>query len=173
MRNIELKARVRNLRAVEAIARDLDSVALAARMRQVDTYYDVPDGRLKLREIFGSEERWEVIFYRRLDQRGPKRSDYEVAPVGDPARLKRVFDAAFGVRCVVRKERTVYLLGNTRIHLDSVAGLGEFLEFEVVMSGGEPDADGEERVRQLMAVFGISPHDLVESSYVDMISAGP
>ena len=171
MRNIEIKARVPSLAAAEATARKLPGAKLAARLHQVDTYFRIPAGRLKLRETHGSEERSELVYYERPDERGPKRCRYEVAAVSNPQEMKRLLALAFGIRCVVEKDRTVYLVDTVRIHLDRVAGLGEFLEFEVVMSEGDPDAAGEERARELMRVFRIEPDDLVEVSYADLIES--
>ena len=168
MRNVEIKARLRDMGAAERIAVELAGPEPHARLRQVDTYFRVPAGRLKLREISGTEERAELIVYHRPDQSGPKSSTYHVAPVDDPAALKGVLVECLGVRIVVDKRRTVYLWRNVRIHLDSVAGLGEFLEFEAVMPEGAADEEGERLVADLMERFGTPRGDLIEGSYSDM-----
>ena len=165
MRNIEIKARLSDPAAAEAVAARLADAGPHARLHQVDTYFFIPEGRLKLREIDGEEGCAELIFYRRPDSPGPKSCDYEIARVSDPAGINRVLDAAFGIRAVVDKQRTVYLYRNVRIHLDRVRGLGKFLEIEAV----EPDSGGESLVRELLEKFSIRPEDLVEGSYCDLM----
>ncbi len=169
MRNIEIKARLRDFEEAEVVARRLGGPQPHLRVVQVDTYFTVPAGRMKLREITGTVERAELIFYHRADQAGPKRSEYEVVPVSNPRELKAMLAAALGIRTVVRKQRTVYLHQNVRIHLDVVDGLGTFLEFEAVMPDGAPDCEGEDLLRRLMSEFSIQPADLLESSYSDLV----
>ncbi|MBU4174037.1 MAG: class IV adenylate cyclase [Actinobacteria bacterium] len=166
MRNIEIKARLKSISSAEPIASGLAGSGPHARLLQVDTYFNVPDGRFKLREEGGIGE---LIYYRRPDAPGPSRCDYVIVSIGSPAEVKGVLEAALGVRCVVRKHRTVYLYKNVRIHLDEVEGLGWFLEFEAVMPEGSPDGDGESLVRGLMRAFGLERDDLVDCSYCDLL----
>lgn len=169
MRNIEIKARYPDLEIAEAHARRIAGERPHTRLRQLDTYFKVPAGRLKLREIEGTEKKAELIFYHRPDQKGPKRCDYQLAPVADPAPLKHLLATAFGVRVIVDKERTVYLYKNVRIHLDRVRGLGTFLEFEAVMEDGVPDAAGRALLDSLLLEFGITGDQLLETSYCDLL----
>lgn len=169
MRNIEIKARYPDLDAAEAHARRIAGEHPHARLRQLDTYFTVPSGRLKLREIEGAAQKAELIFYQRPDQKGPKRCDYQLAPVADPTPLKRLLATAFGVRVVVDKERTVYLYKNVRIHLDRVRGLGTFVEFEAVMEDDVPDASGRALLDSLLLEFGVAPDQLLEASYCDLL----
>lgn len=173
MRNIELKARISDYDAAEEAARRLAGPAPCARMRQVDTYFHVPEGRLKLREIEGDGPRAELIFYRRPDGSGPKRCDYEIAPAAEPARTKSLLAASLGVRTVVDKRRTVYIWRNVRIHLDRVEGLGAFIEFEAVMPEGAPDSEGELLLCRLMGEFSLREEDLVGGSYCDLLHHKP
>uniref|UniRef100_A0A8C3FEW7 CYTH domain-containing protein n=1 Tax=Chrysemys picta bellii TaxID=8478 RepID=A0A8C3FEW7_CHRPI len=75
--------------------------------------------------------RGQLIFYERPDSEGPKLSHYSISPTADPAGLKAVLSQALGVQGVVKKERRLYVVGQTRVHLDRVEGLGDFLELEV------------------------------------------
>ena len=171
MRNIEIKARLKDMRAAEAVAVRLAGPtphAPPAHLHQRDTYFRVPDGRLKLRETEGGPS--ELIFYRRSESCHPRRCEYETAPVEDPGGIKRVLSSAFGVRAVVEKTRTVYLHRNVRIHLDRVVGLGEFLEFEAAMPDGSTDAEGESAVRELMREFSVGREELVGESYCELIA---
>jgi len=168
--NIDIKARYADLRRARQIALRLGA-KLAGRDRQVDTYFRVPRGRLKLRESKLSAS--ELLPYIRADRRGPKRSDYEVIRVPSGQRVKAILSRVLGVRTVVRKTRDIYWLGNVRIHLDRVDGLGTFIEFEAVFDGS-PRAEraNREKVRKLLAAFGIAGKDLVKVSYADMLKDG-
>jgi predicted adenylyl cyclase CyaB len=166
-RNIEIKARVRDRRRLEQLAAGL-SDAPAEVIRQEDTFYNVPHGRLKLR-VF-SAERGELIFYERPDTSGPKVSDYSIVPTDSPQALHALLAAALGVRTIVRKTRTLYMAGQTRIHVDEVEGLGDFVELEVVLRPGQSHIEGEGIAAGLMNALEISEIDLVEGAYADLAS---
>ena len=165
-RNVELKCRCRDLAAAAAALAPLNPRD-AGVMVQVDTYFHVPHGRLKLREIVGV--RAELIWYDRTDAAEARNSDYRLTPVSHPAELAASLGAAVGVRGTVRKSRHLLLWHNVRIHLDDVAGLGTFVEFEAVMSPGETEAEGHRRVAQLCAVLSLTPGDRLETSYSDLL----
>ena len=169
MRNIEIKARLKSVSCAEPIASEFAGSGPHARLLQVDTYFNVPDGRFKLREEGGTGE---LIYYRRPDTPGPGRCEYVIASIDSPAEVKEVLEAALGISCVVRKQRTVYLYQNVRIHLDQVEGLGAFLEFEAVMPEGSPDSEGESLLLDLMRAFGLEQADLVDCSYCDLMKQG-
>jgi predicted adenylyl cyclase CyaB len=164
LRNIELKARLRNRAAAMRTCRDLGAV-LQGEIRQVDTYFRVPEGRLKLRESDPGQDY--LVFYRRPDMAGPKRCDYVIQTVDRS--LRGVLGAALGELAVVEKTRSLYLWHNVRIHLDSVTRLGEFIEFEAVLSGACDDEDGRRKAAFLQETFGIPAGDLIEASYLDLL----
>ncbi|MCJ7652381.1 MAG: class IV adenylate cyclase [Actinobacteria bacterium] len=168
MRNIEIKARITDIEKAEAVAVSIAGQAIA-RVRQVDSYFNVQEGRLKIREEQGSSPRNELIFYRRQDRADPKQSDYRIIAVDSPDSLKRVLAEALGVKAVVRKERTVYLLENSRIHLDSVDGLGTFIELEVPVPNEASGSKARKAVQELMKAFSIEKADLLACSYSDLI----
>src|ERR1044071_549990 len=136
-RNIELKARCGDLIGAREVA-----LRLGARdggvQNQIDTYFNVSHGRLKLREIDG--ERAELISYDRADVACGRDSWYRIVAVVSPRELAESLGAACGVRGKVVKRRQIYLYHNVRIHLDTVEGLGTFVEFEAVMGAAEEDA---------------------------------
>jgi len=99
----------------------------------------------------------------------PTESQYVLAPTDDPLALKTALTNALGVRAVVRKQRTLYLVGQTRIHFDRVENLGEFIELEVVLTPGQTFAEGVEIAAKLMRQLEINEQDLVESAYVDLL----
>lgn len=167
-KNIELKARIRSLDAAREIAAVL-ATAPPETQHQVDTYFHCRHGRLKLREIVG--RRAELIWYERPNDAEAKASEYGLLAVAEPAEMKRALAAALGVRAVVDKQREIFLHHNVRIHLDRVAGLGEFLEFEAVLSDGIDAARGQAQVAELQRRFGIAAADLLTGSYGEMIAA--
>ena len=165
--NVEIKARLHDRRRVEAALAELRAAG-PTELRQVDVFFPTPSGRLKLRTI--NEAAGELIFYDRPDRPGPKTSDYVIAPVPDPAALRQALSRAYGERAVVEKVRTLYLIGPTRVHLDAVRGLGDFLELEVVLASPDAAAAGRQTADELMRRFGIGPDDLVTGAYVDQLT---
>jgi len=166
--NVEIKARVGDLESLTAAVAALAD-GPPERLDQEDTFFDCPRGRLKLRR-FG-DGTGELIFYRRADGEGPRESLFTKAAV-DPAATGRLLADALGVAGTVRKRRTLYHHGQTRIHLDRVDGLGDFLELEVVLHEGETIADGEAIARALMVRLGVDATDLVPVAYVDLLAQG-
>ena len=165
--NIEIKARVLDPEAAERIAESLGARSMGAD-RQEDTYFRVPRGRLKLRRsLFAGEQ---LVAYLRPDVPGPKRADYEVIPTPRDGRTREILEAMFGVEAVVRKVRRLWVVGDTRIHVDTVEGLGDFVEFEAVYPHGSADAEQAARldVERLLAAFAIPPEDLVPHSYREL-----
>ncbi|MHB8896671.1 MAG: class IV adenylate cyclase [Candidatus Geothermincolia bacterium] len=167
MKNLEIKARIENLEAAVETATILAG-SCHSDVRQVDTYFFVPTGRLKLREYGDTAE---LISYHRPDTREPKFSEYEIALISDPSGVKEALAAALGIKCVVTKRRRVFLTGNTRIHVDEVEDLGAFLEFEVVLGGSGDLEDPASTVARLSREFGITEEDLVDVSYCDLLES--
>lgn len=166
-RNVEIKARVDDLAAVRARVETLTS-APAEYLTQTDTFFRVPHGRLKLREL--GDGTAELIFYDRPDQPGPKASTYTRCPVADAELLRTVLTASVGVRGVVRKERDVFLHEQTRIHLDRVEGLGSFLELEVAIGDDEPLSAGEAIAREILRFLDVADEQLIASAYIDLLA---
>lgn len=165
MKNLEVKARVVSIEAaMETAARLAGSLSLD--IQQTDTYFIVHEGRLKLRE---EDDKAELIFYNRPNSREPKYSDYLISEVGNPTVVKKVLESNLGVKTVVTKHRKVFLLENTRIHIDEVDDLGNFVEFEVVLGENTRLDDSRRTVDWLINEFGIKVADLVEGSYCDLL----
>jgi predicted adenylyl cyclase CyaB len=164
--NIEIKARVQDFVGLKALAERLSDTPVQV-IPQEDTFFNIPKGRLKLREL--APDHAQLVWYTRADDSGPKRSDYQIYETGDPAQLKSTLTLALGVRGVVKKIRYLYLAGQTRIHLDDVEGLGHFMELEVVMRPGQSDMEGQVVAEELMNKLGITPGDLLNGAYMDMI----
>src|SRR4051812_45132948 len=133
-RNVEIKARARDFERQRSVAEQLAG-APGEDLVQEDTFFNVPSGRLKLRQVQGRPG--ELIHYARPDTAGPKESQYLFYPTDRPEELKPVLANALGVSGIVRKKRTLYLIGQTRVHIDRVEGLGEFVELEVILDPGQ------------------------------------
>jgi adenylate cyclase class IV len=165
-RNVELKARCRDVAVARAAAIEVGA-APAGVLEQADTYFRVPHGRLKLRETAGRPA--ELIQYARPDHPDARGSDYQLVPAPDPAGLKAALAAALGVRGEVRKRRELLLWRNVRIHLDDVAGLGTFLEFEAVLSAADDEPTAREWLAILTDALRVAPADRVSQSYADLL----
>jgi predicted adenylyl cyclase CyaB len=166
MRNHEFKARLDDPKAMLTRGRELGA-DLWGDLRQVDTYFSVPQGRLKLRETAGFQG--ELVYYERDEHASDRPSDYQIARVAEPATMLNVLQGALGTLAVVRKRRTLLLLDTTRIHLDNVEGLGSFLEIEVPVKNGETDARAE--IDSLMRDLGYAWGDCIRASYLDLVLA--
>ena len=165
--NVEIKARATDVtRQRELAARISDAPRVL--IPQVDTFFEVAAGRLKLREF--SAEHGELILYHRSPGPGPKTSVYTIAPTSKPAALGEILAAILQVRGVVRKQRHLYMVGRTRIHFDDVADLGWFIELEVVLSPGESPEDGRAVAIDLMKKLEIRDEDLIDSPYIDLLT---
>lgn len=164
-RNVEIKAATANLAAIDEKVATLADEGPTV-LEQQDVFFHCPCGRLKLRRLPG---RAELIAYERPDAAGPKESRYVVHCTDDPDGLQNALSLALGIRGVVRKHRTLYLVGPTRVHLDRVEGLGDFVELEVVLAEGLDVDDGFVTARRLMAELGISEDQLVEKAYIDLL----
>jgi predicted adenylyl cyclase CyaB len=164
--NIEFKAMVNDLREVETRLQTLSPV-FKGLDHQIDTYFNVPHGRLKLRE--GNIEH-ALIQYHRDNLAGAKESSvvlYKHKP--DPA-LKQILTLQFGVLKVVDKQRKIYFIDHVKFHFDQVLGLGEFMEVEVINENNRFTMEElQAECKRWIGFFDILPEQFVETSYSDMI----
>ena len=166
MHNIEIKARINSL---DAMAERIGALGAgpAQHVSQDDTFFHCNSGRLKLRAT--PDGSGQLVYYTRPDRTGPKASSYLLVPVSSPDALREALTLAYGQAGRVRKRRVVYLVGRTRIHLDTVETLGAFLELEVVLGANEAIESGVGEVEALMKRLGIEPSQLVASSYLELL----
>ena len=165
--NVEIKARCADPEAIrqtlEKLGADFKGVD-----HQTDTYFRVPNGRLKLRE--GNIEN-SLIHYDRADVPGSKESVvtlHRTRP--DSATLKEVLSRSLGVLIEVKKRRGIYFIDNVKFHVDDVEGLGSFVEIEAIDTTGTAGRDALRRqCEEFMEALGIEPADLVSGSYSDML----
>jgi len=166
MKNIEVKMEIRNFRAIENILKDVGAVS-AGKMRQKDTYYHNSNGRLKIREI--DHQICEIIFYKRPNKKGSKISDYsiETVPNNQCKNIKRIYRKNYGEKVVVDKERKLWFIDNTRIHLDRVKDLGTFLELETVVKDKMTEAKKEFNL--VFDTLKLTTNNKIKGSYCDIL----
>jgi adenylate cyclase class IV len=167
-RNVEIKARLDG--SIESLLPRARALADGPEVliEQDDTFFTCAHGRLKLRD-FGDGS-GELIHYERADIEGPKLSDYVRAPTADPAALREALTRAHGVIGRVRKTRWLLLAGQTRIHLDRVHGLGDFMEIEVVLRSEQSASDGEAIAERLMSALGVARERRLAGAYLDLLA---
>ena len=169
-RNIEIKARTDS---VESLLTRAQAVAESAPeiIHQDDTFFRVPNGRLKLREFADGSA--ELIHYHRPDHGEAKASDYVRVAVPDASALREALARGCGLLGRVRKERLLLLVSEggfqTRVHIDRVENLGDFMELEVVLQDGQSDADGAAEAERLMAALGLHNAQRLTGSYLDLL----
>ena len=167
-RNIEIKARIESVEDMLPRALALAD-GPAELIVQDDTFFAVRQGRLKLREFADGSA--ELIHYQRPDARAAKASDYVRVPLPDPAALREALTRACGQTGHVRKRRWLLMVGHTRIHLDRVEGLGDFIEIEVVLEADQSDEQGHARAEALMDDLGLAHAPRLAGAYKDLLAA--
>lgn len=164
--NLEIKARCYDPEHVRCVLREAGA-RFAGTDHQTDTYFHVPQGRLKLRQ--GNIEN-SLIFYHRADQAGPKASEVTMHSSVELGAIKPVLEAALGVRAIVRKRREIYYVANIKFHIDEVEGLGSFVEIEAAGPPGENRAALQAQCEEYMRRFELRSEDLLTRSYSDMVA---
>jgi len=172
---VELKAEVDDLDIVRRKLTSLGAQHLGT-FRQVDVYFDVPEGRLKLREVEGISEA-ELVYYERENIAGPKRSDVFILKVHEPAFFKTLLGRLLKTKAIVEKVREIYRYRETplaskyrhiQIHLDEVRRLGNYVEFEMETSDRTAEKD-RQILRSLMEKLNIKTEQLKRLSYADLL----
>jgi predicted adenylyl cyclase CyaB len=164
--NIEIKARTANADKIRQylLNRGADFKGID---HQTDTYFNVPNGRLKLRQ--GNIET-NLIWYQRNNQPGPKQSDFILTPVADANTLKQTLTNALGVKIAVVKKREIYFIGNVKFHIDELESLGTFVEIEASNKTEDlPVEKLQEQCEYYRKAFEIRDEDLLQYSYSDML----
>lgn len=162
--NLELKAKVKSINNIKLLLNDFGAT-FGCKMVQVDTYFNVHKGRLKLREI--DEKESQLIYYDRKESTTEMWSNYLIVKVEEAACLKEVLAASNGIRVVVKKFRELYMYENCRIHIDDVEGLGSFMELEVIHN------DSESKTKELFDMIkeklSAEIEEIINASYSDIL----
>jgi predicted adenylyl cyclase CyaB len=164
--NIEIKARTTRAADIRKILLE-EGADFKGTDHQTDTYFNVPNGRLKLRQ--GNIEN-NLIYYERANAAGPKTSHFDLVPVPDAEALKAVLSKSLGIKVVVQKEREIYFIENVKFHLDTLRQLGNFVEIEASNRHHPLSLERlHEQCNYYMRRFAILDPDLVNLSYSDML----
>jgi len=168
MKNLEIKAAAEDLPGLRRALRQLGARRVPKPLDQVDWYFATPRGRLKLRHRKGARSA-ELIFYVRADSAKARLSEYQKLPVADVPGVLRLLRAMFTPGACVRKRRDLWLFGETRVHLDRVAGLGTFVEIEVPYARSQ--AEARRVMTRLRERLGIGGRSVLACSYADLLAA--
>lgn len=163
-KNLEIKVPVKNLSKLIKIVENKGGVLIYS-SRQIDVYYKLKSGRLKVRNSANGEK--SVIFYRRVEDGSERWSDFEVIPVQNPEEWIKFFDKFLDRLVVVDKHRTLYHFQNTRIHFDKIKSLGSFVEIETKVIGSKSKARKE--FAEIMELLKLNPQEQILNSYSDLI----
>jgi len=165
---VELKARVKNLNLFRKRLAELEAERFGC-FRQTDTYFEVPKGRLKLRQTDG-EKKAQLIYYEREDVAKPKKSKVVIIDIGDSESFKTMLEKVLEVKVTVDKTREIYRHKGTQIHLDNVKSLGTFIEFErKTPTDSASVGKNREVLERLMKTLGIDPKSLESLSYSELV----
>jgi len=165
---VELKARYEDLGKARALLSGATSLGTFV---QSDTYFSLGERRLKLRSTDGVKE-GQLVYYERPDASGVKESQVLLATVSDGAAVREMLTRVLPVQAEVRKTREVYRFQGVQVHLDTVAGLGKFLEFEKILTDDSEREEGRKTLEALRRYFQIPEEDLMASSYSDLVESG-
>lgn len=164
--NIEIKARTTKTEQIREFLLN-EGAEYKGTDIQTDTYFNVPAGRLKLRQ--GNIEN-SLIYYNCENVTGLKQSDFELLPVENGETLKLILTKAMGVKIIVRKSREIYYIKNVKFHLDILDGIGRFVEIEATNMQNNLTIDElSEQCSFYMQEFAITEADLIPGSYSDML----
>lgn len=164
--NIEFKAKSNNNEAAEKILLQHNPMFIGED-HQIDTYFNVPNGRMKLRE--GNIEN-ALIHYERENTAGSKSSHVLLYQHKPDKNLKTVLTKALGIKAVVDKKRKIYFIDNVKFHFDEVNELGTFVEVEAIDKDGSISKEKLQQQCDYYAnLLNIQPADYMSKSYSDMI----
>ncbi len=166
MKNIEIKAKTRNPERIRNILKRENANKIDI-LKQKDTYFNSSISRLKLREI--NNEKFVLIQYERADKKKAKVSNYSIYKTNSPDQLKKCLIQSLGIKIIVEKIREIYQIENTRIHLDTVKGLGTFIELETVVKYDSQMDTFHKENKKIQKLLNISLEDLIEGSYSNLL----
>ena len=165
---IELKAKTPDLKAVRDKLIQCKAKQIGV-FHQVDTYYQVPKGRLKLREVEG-EIKAKLIYYERENSAKPKKSSVFILEISPIKAFKQILNKIMNTETIVDKIREIYLYKGVQIHLDEVKGLGSFIEFERKTSeSSEKQKKDKLLLNELFEQLSVNKWELERLSYSDLI----
>ena len=165
--NYEFKARCNDIERLESKLKEFSPLFIGID-HQIDTYFNVPNGRLKLRE--GNLEN-SLIHYNRINAADAKQSDVALYQHHPDKNLKETLSKALGVKVVVDKRRKIYFIDNVKFHFDEVNGLGSFIEVEAIDKDGFIGIEKlKEQCNYYIQLFCIAKDQFIAESYSDLLA---
>lgn len=166
--NFEFKAKCSDTDRLESLLKERAPLFIGTD-HQIDIYFNVPNGRLKLRE--GTIEN-SLIHYNRSNTADAKQSDVTLYPHRPDKNLREVLTKALGIKVVVDKKRKIYFIDNVKFHFDEVKELGNFVEVEAIDSDGTIGIEKlKEQCNGYVQLFGIRKEQFIAESYSDLLLA--
>ena len=162
--NLEIKVALTSHKKVKAVLKEIGA-EFKGILTQKDIYYKSPGCLLKMRI---QNDRTELIRYNRVESGDTRWSDYDVILLSGK-KVPDFFNNILKTETVVQKKRELWLYDNTRIHLDTVKGLGYFLELETLVLKGRKDA--EKRFNEMVKVLSLDFDRQIRSSYRNLMKA--
>ena len=164
-KNLEFKVRYESLDTLLPRLADLKATHRET-IYQVDTYFHNPKGRLKLRETDEADEGW-LIYYERPNELESRYSIYQLCKIPEPTALKGLLAAALSIKTIIKKQRSLWMYNNTRIHLDIVEDLGEFVELETVFQG-QSETEAIKEHQHVKTVLNLNSAEPIAVSYSEL-----
>jgi predicted adenylyl cyclase CyaB len=165
MKNLEIKATCSNPIRAQETAHSIGARFVWSR-QQIDTYFPVPHGKLKLRE---TDSHAELIAYSRPERSEARTSHYHITPVTDSVGLLNILKQSLGIDCIVQKKRTLYVWHSVRIHLDQVEQLGSFIEFEAVLTPQVSETQSRHYLDRLFSAFDLGTEHIIACGYYELL----
>lgn len=165
--NIEIKAKCSSHDKIRKILR-ANNARFCGMDKQIDTYFKVMQGRLKLRE--GKLENY-LVYYERENKKQAKQSSVMLFKTEKNSELKEILAKSLGILAKLEKYREIYSIKNVRFNLDNVRDLGTFVEIEVRQVQGK-NMEKKKLLQQCSYyknLLNIQKNDLIAGSYSDLL----
>jgi adenylate cyclase, class 2 len=162
-KNLEIKIKLENASQINSIRNSLIKYSRSAE-KQIDIYYKVNKGRLKLRII--NENEGSLILYDRAENKGKRISHYTISKIEDFREMEFILSRQFEILVKVIKHREIFISGNIRVHLDKVSGLGNYLEIEIIYSDL---IKAKKKMAELISLLNLDEKKFIKNSYSDLL----
>jgi predicted adenylyl cyclase CyaB len=163
--DVEFKARYDDLEFIRTVLKE-KGAKYQKKEEQTDIYFDIPNGRLKLRK--GNKEEL-LIYYSRENIKGIKPSEFQIYRQDNLSELESILRKALVILVEVRKTREVYRINNLKFNLDVVHRLGKFIEIEAFTENSSEIPELKLLLEKYKKLFAIPPEALQSHSYCDLL----
>lgn len=162
-KNLEIKIKLEKASHINSIRNSLNMYSRSVE-KQIDIYYKVKKGRLKLRII--NDKEGSLILYNRAETKGKRISHYIISKTKDFLELDFILSRQFEILVRVIKKREIFISENIRVHLDKVSGLGNFLEIEIIYG---KLINAKKQMKELITLLNLDEKKFIKNSYSDML----